>query len=287
MHRTEGGGRRRGRGAGTHTAVQTGAHAAERADTRAARRRALRRFAAGGAAASAAVLLAGCGLVGVRTAEEAGGPLRISTQPTQGPAPEVTEPTGPDVEGLVQTRLNLGSTCPARVSLYVPDDWHGTTSGSSYYAQPLDAGFESAGVNVYCSEAFGSSPSEGVNSARSYQFSDETTEVLAERTAQVGEGYSWAYQALLGEEEIMHQGAPTMTVGAVVDYPISGKVYDVRIAYTFAADDAEAFEYATAALSHLEVEGGAVAAPEWHTDDAGAGDAADAGGAGTADAGDG
>lgn len=223
----------------------------------------LRRGALAVGAASAAVMLTGCGLVGVRVATGDGGPVRISAQTTQGPEPVVEETEGPSTEGMEQLSLSLGSSCPARVSLYAPEDWTGSTSGGSYYGMPVDAGIDAAGVSVYCTTSFGDSAAEGVDSSRSYQFSDRDTEIVVEKTSPAGEGYYWAYQAELGEEEPLYKGEPTTVMGVIAHYPVSGQLYQVNVTFSFASDDQQTREYAAASLSHLTVEGASIAAPAW------------------------
>lgn len=217
------------------------------------------------AAASAAVMLivSGCGLIGVRVSDEAGGPLRIGAQPTMGPEPDPTETLDPALADHTLQNVRFTDGCPARVSIHVPTDWTGNASASSFNARPSDSGLDDARLSVYCSEAYSGSASESVASMQSYQFTDSATTISAERTGQAGPGYFWTYEAELGPEEAFYIDEPTSAVGSVVGYPIAGKVYQIQFNYYFASDDADARALATASIANLAVEGSEIGAPQW------------------------
>lgn len=217
-------------------------------------------------AAAALLLLSGCGLVGVRIAEGPGGPVRVGAQPTMGPEPEPTETADPRLDGMTVQRLNLSGDCPVRVALHVPDDWTGNLSGSSYSAFPASSGFDGPRLSVYCTESYSDSASEAVSSQKQYRFSEEDTELVAERTGQTGPGYYWTYEANLGAEEAFSalSDVPTTAVGSLVSYPVAGKIYDVTVMYALPTDDADLMPAVQAAVAHLEVEGSPVGSPpEW------------------------
>ncbi len=215
------------------------------------------------------LVVSGCGLVGVRVSDEAGGPLRIGAQPTMGPEPEPTETLDPALADHTLQNVPFTGDCPARVAIHVPDDWTGNATATSFNAQPSDAGFDGARLSVYCSEAYSESASEAVSSSQSYMFSDSTTTVGAERTGQTGPGYFWTYEAELGPEEAFYLDGPTAAVGSVVGYPIAGKVYQIQFTYYFPADDDATRTLATASIGNLAVEGSQIGAPQWSsaTDD--------------------
>lgn len=228
-----------------------------------------RRWSVAAASAALMLIVSGCGLVGVRLSEEAGGPLRVGAQPTMGPEPEPTETLDPALADHTLQNVTFTDGCPARVSIHVPSQWTGNASATSFNARPSDSGLDGARLSVFCSEAFSESASETVSSLQSYQFSDSATTIGAERTGQAGPGYFWTYEAELGPEEAWYLDGPTSAVGSVVGYPIAGKVYQIQFNYYFATDDEEARELATASIANLTVEGSRIGAPQWST---GAGD---------------
>lgn len=225
-----------------------------------------RRWSVATASAAAVLIVSGCGLVGVRVSDEAGGPLRVGAQPTMGPEPEPTESLDPALADHTLQNVRFTDGCPARVAIHVPSDWTGNASATSYNARPSDSGLDAARLSVFCSEAFSESASEAVSSLQNYQFSDSATTIDAERTGQAGPGYFWTYEAELGPEEAWNLDGPTSAVGSVVGYPIAGKVYQIQFNYYFAADDAAARELATASIANLTVEGSEIGAPQWSTD---------------------
>ncbi|WP_019159711.1 hypothetical protein [Brevibacterium senegalense] len=224
------------------------------------------RWAVSTAAAAAVLLVSGCGLVGVRLSDEAGAPLRVGAQPTMGPEPEPTETTDPALEGMELKNVTFSGDCPARVGLYLPDDWTSNSTGSSFAAFPTTGGFDGPRLSVLCSDAFADSASASVSSTQEYQFTDDETQVVAEHMGQVGPGYSWVYEANLGSEETMasFSDEPTTAVAASIAYPISGKLYDLSVTYYFNTDDTETRDQAVASLSNLQVEGVTVSSPaDW------------------------
>ncbi|SMY12085.1 hypothetical protein [Brevibacterium jeotgali] len=222
----------------------------------------------GVAAASAALMLivSGCGLVGVRLSDEAGGPLRVGAQPSMGPEPEPTETLDPALVDHTLQHVTFTDRCPARVSIHVPSRWTGNATDTSFNARPADSGLDGPRLSVFCSESFSESASESVSSLQSYQFSDSATTIGAERTGQAGPGYFWTYEAELGPEEAWSLDGPTSAVGSVVGYPIAGKVYQIQFNYYFATDDEAARGLATASIANLTVEGSAIGAPQWSSD---------------------
>lgn len=224
------------------------------------------RWAVSTAAAAAVLLVSGCGLVGVRLSDEAGAPLRVGAQPTMGPEPQPTETADPALEGMTQQNITFSGDCPARVGLYLPDDWTSNSTGSSFAAFPTTGGFDGPRLSVLCSDAFADSASASVSSTQEYQFTDDETQVVAEHMGQVGPGYSWVYEANLGSEETMasFSDEPTTAVAASIAYPISGKLYDLSVTYYFNTDDTETRDQAVASLSNLQVEGVTVSSPaDW------------------------
>lgn len=228
-----------------------------------------RRWAVAAASAALMLVVSGCGLVGVRVSDEAGGPLRVGAQPTMGPEPEPTETLDPALADHTLQNVTFTGGCPARVSIHVPSSWTGNASATSFNAGPSDSGLDGARLSVYCSEAFSESASESVSTSQNYQFSDSATTIGAERTGQAGPGYFWTYEAELGSEEAWNLDGPTSAVGSVVGYPIAGKVYQIQFNYYFPTDDAATRELATASIANLTVEGTQIGAPQWS---AGAGD---------------
>lgn len=217
------------------------------------------------ASATLALVVSGCGLVGVRVSDEAGAPLRIGAQQTMGPEPEPTETQDPALADQALQHLNFSGNCPARATIHVPNAWTGNLAATSFNARPSAGGFDGPRLSVYCSEAFGSSASDAVASSQRYQFTDSATTVLAERTGQAGTGYFWTFEADLGPEDAfsVSDDEQTSAVGSNVAYPIAGKVYEIRFVYYFTTGDDATRELATASIANLTVEGASIGAPTW------------------------
>lgn len=178
-----------------------------------------------GAAMSAVALLAGCGLVGIRTSDESGAPVGIAVAPTQGPEPEPTE-TGPQIpEGWTLEKLDLGGECGTRVDVALPPSAEMDTSAvvlSSIYIN-FEEPHEQMAMRVSCDPAFQPTAAESIAFHKEYEFSYGDATRIADRDIQVPGGSGWAYKAEAGPTEPMMIG-----LGSGSDKGSSYNVYAVR-----------------------------------------------------------
>ncbi|GAA4283565.1 hypothetical protein GCM10022261_10960 [Brevibacterium daeguense] len=220
-----------------------------------------------GAVAATAVLLSGCGALQVRTAEGPGAPIGVGVAPTAGPTPTPTE-TGPQLpQGYTEHRIDFGGECPIPVVIAVPEDWEATLKPGAFQQllpQDQSLGREGPTINVNCREAFlDKTAIDLVNSQERFSFTEPGSEIVAERKGQLGNGYSWGFQAELAPTEILAGGHPQVMYGAEIGYSYEGKLYQVSYHASSLREDAEGLAMLRDAADHVEVDGLPVTMPRW------------------------
>lgn len=226
----------------------------------------MRRILRTAAASAGILLLSACGVVGIRTSNEAGGPVGVGVQETAGPSPTPTETEDPVPEGVTVTGVDFGADCPVDMKVGLPDGWT-FVSTPGQYQSAFDSAATTSGplVSVTCREPYSTgSASEIIGSAEEYAFNEPGTSVVAERKGQFGNGYYWSYQADLDPAEIFAVESKQSTYyGAEIAYSIQGKIYQVSYGAVAASDDTETVEALGAAASVIELEGIPLTMPEW------------------------
>jgi hypothetical protein len=219
------------------------------------------------AAAVTALLLSGCGAFQVRTAEQSGAPIGFGVASTAGPAPTPTE-TGPQLpEGYTQHRIDFGGECPVPVVVAVPEGWEASLDPGAFQQllpQDTSLGREGPTINVNCREAFlDKTAIDVVNTSEEFSFTEPGSKIIAERKTQLGNGYSWGFQAELAPTEILAGGRPQVMYGAEIGYSYQGKLYQITYHASSLRDDAEGLAGLRGAADHVEVDGLPVTMPQW------------------------
>ncbi|GAA2003833.1 hypothetical protein [Brevibacterium samyangense] len=220
------------------------------------------------ASAAAVVLgLTGCGLVNARTADGGGGPMTVGWQPTAGPPP-ATPTEDPAPEGYRAETVSFGGGCPLTVDLLVPESYEALkpySDSNRSFGHPDETDGSSKAIELYCSEAYADTASESVQAKEKYGWESSST-VRAQRKANLGPGYYWAYQIDLADTEIYAGLEPTSAFCINYALGAEGKLWDLEYcAFHYTADTESQHELATAA-AHVSVDGHPIVAPEWDLD---------------------
>src|SRR5699024_3785762 len=155
-----------------------------------------KRLAAAVGAFAVIVFLSGCSVLQIRTKDKEAGPARIAVDETAGaqPTPDPTDAGTP--EGMTKTAISFGDGCPVDVSFALGEDWT-EGSGSTSMFHVFTRGTDSTDADVVlasCSDEYGSSAQEVVDAKRRYNFSEQDSQVLSERTGSLDAGEYWSFQ---------------------------------------------------------------------------------------------
>ena len=216
-------------------------------------------------AAGAAVLLAGCGALQVRTSEEGSGAMGVRVAETAGPEPTPTE-TGPAIpDGYTLTHVPFQGGCAVPIQVVLPDSFSVNASSESYVAFTAQTpALDQPSIEVYCtSDAYAESAVDHIETSRNYSYTETGTTRLAERKGQLGNGYFWSYQIDLSPQEIFAGQVQTMMYGALVGYTAEGRLYSIRYSASTRTDDADGRELLAPAAEFVEVDGHFVPMPDW------------------------
>lgn len=213
--------------------------------------------------AAATLLLSGCSVLQIRTAERESGPIRVGVEQQAGedPTGEPTEPTVP--EGMETKLLNLGAECPVDLSFALGPDWFEGSGSPAFVVFTRGSSLtDSDAIIVSCSEAFNESPQAVVDGKRQYTFSEQGSTVTAERTGNIGSGYYWTFQGVLGKTEIFAiNQEPTVMYGARIGYQTNGRLVDIGIEMRALQSDEAAAEDFKKMLPTLQIDGESVPTP--------------------------
>ena len=213
--------------------------------------------------AAATLLLSGCSVLQIRTAERESGPIRVGVEQQAGedPTADPTEPTIP--EGMEIKRLNLGAECPVDLSFALGSDWFEGSGSPAFVVFTRGTSItDSDAIIVSCSEAFNDSPQGIVDSKKQYSFSEQGSTVMSERTGTIGSGYFWTFQGVLGKSEIFAiNQEPTVMYGARIGYQTNGRLVDIGIEMRALQSNEAAAEDFKKMLPTLRIDGEPVPSP--------------------------
>src|SRR5699024_9719311 len=178
------------------------------------------------------VFLSGCSVLPSRTEDNEAGPARIAVEKTAGAQP-TPEPTGASIpEGMTAKAISSGDGWPVDVSFALGEDWT-EGSGSPTKSHVCTRGTDSTDSDVLlasCSDEYGSSAQEVVDAKRRYNFSEQDSQVLSERTGSLDAGEYWSFQGELGPTEILAiNSEPTLMYGVQTGYKINGRLVNLSI----------------------------------------------------------
>lgn len=211
------------------------------------------------------LLLSGCSVLQIRTAERDSGPVRVAVQEEAGKNP-TTAPADDGVpEGMSTTSVSLGAECPVEVSLAMADGWsqgsgtesfHGFTRGTSVADRDV--------VMISCTQSYDASPRSVVETKKKFAFSEQGSTVASQRTGTLGAGYFWSFQGRLGPSEIMAiDKQPTTVYGTRIGYKADGRLVEIGIEMRALESDTEAAEEFEKMLPTVSVDGEKIPAPRF------------------------
>ncbi|WP_343071809.1 hypothetical protein [Brevibacterium renqingii] len=224
------------------------------------------RITAAAGALALSVVLSGCSVLQIRTEDKDAGPVRVALEETAGPEP-TGEPTDAGVpEGMSRKTLNLGDTCPVKISFAVGEGWtegSGSTDRIHVFTRGTDS-TDSDVVLVSCTDEYGGSPQEVVDSKRRYTFSEQDSQVLSERTGSLDAGEYWSFQGELGPTEILAiDSEPTLMYGVQTGYKLNGRLVNLSIEMRTPKADAKTAEEFETMLPTVTIDDQRVPAPSF------------------------
>ncbi|AZU02041.1 hypothetical protein [Brevibacterium linens] len=225
----------------------------------------VRRAAAAGTLALT-VLLSGCSVFQIRTEDKSSGPMRIGVQETAGPEPTGTPTEAGIPEGMTKTSVTFGGSCPVELSFALGDDWR-DSSGSTDQFHVFTHGNDSSRADIIlvnCTDEYGDSAQEVVDSKRRYNFSEQDSQVLAEQTGSLAAGEYWSYQGEVGPTEILALNSkPTYAFGVQTGYKINGRLVNLSIEMRTPKTNTEVAEDFKKMLPTVTIDGERVPAPSF------------------------
>ena len=224
------------------------------------------RLAAAVGALAAIVLLSGCSVLQIRTEDKEAGPARIAVEKTAGAQP-TADPTDAGIpEGMTKKTISFGDSCPVDVSFALGEDWTeggGSTNKFHVFTRGTDS-TDSDVVLASCSDEYGSSAQEVVDAKRRYNFSEQDSQVLSERTGSLDAGEYWSFQGELGPTEILAiNSEPTLMYGVQTGYKINGRLVNLSIEMRALRTHAKAAEELEKMLTTVTIDGQRVPAPNF------------------------
>ncbi|MCT1691719.1 hypothetical protein M3B11_12325 [Brevibacterium sp. p3-SID960] len=234
---------------------------------RARHSRALRALAAAGAI----LTLTGCGLVGIRTSDEPGGPLGVAIAPTQGPEPEPTE-TGPQIpEGWELHRADFAGECNSRLEVALPPSVKATpgTERGAFIYFTFGSPHDKMVMNISCNESFRQSPVEELQFEKEYEFSYGDSTKLADRDVRVDNGAGWAYKAEVNEKSSLMIGlvggsaAKGYAFAVYAAQQAEGRMETISVTTVALEDSPEAVEAAEEITQNVYVDKQLLIIPDW------------------------
>lgn len=212
------------------------------------------------------VFLSGCSVLQIRTEDKEAGPARIAVEKTAGAQP-TADPTDAGIpEGMTKKAISFGDGCPVDVSFALGEDWtegSGSTSKFHVFTRGTDS-TDSDVVLASCSDEYGSSAQEVVDAKRRYNFSEQDSQVLSERTGSLDAGEYWSFQGELGPTEILAiNSEPTLMYGVQTGYKINGRLVNLSIEMRALKSHAKAAEELEKMLTTVTIDGQRVPAPNF------------------------
>lgn len=222
----------------------------------------LRTLLAGAALLS--VVLSGCSVLQIRTAERDSGPVHVAVKDQPGQNPTTAPPEDEIPAGMQKQTVHLGAECPVDISLAMADDWKGGASVSEDL-QSFSRGtsvVDNDMILITCSQGYDESPQSVVDAKKKYTFSESGSEMTSQRTGSLSAGSFWSFQGTLGPSEIYAiNKEPTAMYGVRIGYRINGRLVDIGVEMRSLETDTAAAEDFKKMLPTVEIEGEKIPAP--------------------------
>lgn len=212
------------------------------------------------------MLLSGCSVLQIRTEDKTAGPVRVGVEKTPGPEPTGEPTDGGIPEGMTKKTVDLGDTCSVNVSFALGEDWQhsaGSTDSFQMYVRGTSS-TDSDTILVNCTDEYGDSAQEVINSKRKFSFAKQDSQILSERMGPLDAGEYWSYQAELGPTEILAIGGkPTLAYGVQTGYKINGRLVNLSVEMRTLKENTKAAEEFKKILPTVTINGQKVPAPSF------------------------
>lgn len=212
-------------------------------------------------ALTCATLLVGCGSVGVRVAEESGGPLKVGVSEQKGaaPGPEPTEDPVP--EGF--KKVTLPGECPFETTMVIPNEYkmNGPIGGMTIFSDGSASRDKS--VVVTCRNTFYKSLTEARDKYLDYALSEPDSDMLLQNRYEIGEAAAGVFQAKLAQGEAYAPNKDMQMVATVYAGYADGAAWELRIHATSPWGDEPVAKKHQTILDHITVDGQKLKTLKW------------------------
>nr|WP_209044079.1 hypothetical protein [Brevibacterium marinum] len=211
------------------------------------------------------LLLSGCSVLQIRTAERDSGPVRVAVQEEAGEDPTTAPADDGAPEGMTPESVSLGTECPVEVGLAMADGWSEGTGTDGFHSFTRGTSVADRDVVVIsCTQSYEDSPRSVVEAKKKFAFSEQGSTVASQRTGTLGAGYFWSFQGLLGPSEIMAiDKQPTLMYGTRIGYRANGRLVEIGIEMRALESEKEAAEEFEKMLPTVSVDGETIPAPRF------------------------
>lgn len=206
------------------------------------------------------LLLAGCSALRVSSSDEAGAkPADVGiSDGSPKSSPTSTGATIPD--GMTETTVHLGSSCPVEVSLAMGPDW---SEGSGYDGYRLYETDTAAIVTVNCFDDDDDSAKELVDKARERMFSTSGSAKVSEASGTLDGGEYWTVHGTLAPEDMRAVDQEDSVIyGVVAGISVDGRLFKVTVDMLAQADDTTADDEFRKMLPTVRLGGQDLKSPE-------------------------
>ncbi|PMD04872.1 hypothetical protein [Brevibacterium paucivorans] len=212
-------------------------------------------------ALTCAALLAGCGSLGIRVAENDGSPVKVGVSAQKGSAsnPEPTEEPVPD--GF--EKVTFEGDCPFEVSMVMPDDYKSTggATGLAVYTDDFNKRDEKIVVN--CKKSFGRSLNEARDSHMDYLVNKPESDVLLQNRYDVDGAAAGVFQVKLAKGEIYATSSDVQMVGTIYVGYADGALWELKVEGTSIWGDQARTKKHQTVIDHISVDGHKLKTLDW------------------------
>ncbi|WP_181275406.1 hypothetical protein [Brevibacterium oceani] len=206
------------------------------------------------------LLLGGCSALRVSSSDEAGSkPAGVGiSDSSESRSPSPTGPTVP--QGMTETTVDLGSSCPVEVSLAIGADWSDGAGYDGYWLFETDT---DAIVTVNCLDEDDESVQELMDKARERMFSTSGSTKISEASGSLDGGEYWTVYGTLAPEDMRAvENEASVMFGVVAGISVDGRLFKVSVDMLAPADDETADEEFRQMLPTVRLDGQELKAPD-------------------------
>lgn len=212
-------------------------------------------------ALTCAAILAGCGSLGIRVAENDGGPVKVGVSAQKGPASN-SEPTEEPVPDGFE-KVTYEGDCPFDVSMVMPDDYKSTggVTGLAVYTDDFTKLDEKIVVN--CKKSFGRSLNEARDSHMDYLVNKPESDVLLQNRYDVDGAAAGVFQVKLAKGEIYATSSDVQMVGTIYVGYADGALWELKVEGTSIWGDQARTKKHQTVIDHISVDGHKLKTLDW------------------------